>query len=146
MLLYPIYIQKSMIDFQYETPFQLSGEDVYRNWLTAVIASENREQGSISYIFCDDVYLHHINTKYLKHKTLTDIITFDHSQGNVLHADIFISIPRVTENAALFGASFETELKRVMAHGILHCCGYTDKTEAEKAVMREKEEEKMRLF
>lgn len=135
-----------MIDFQYESAFQLPDENEYRNWITAVIASENRQEGAISYIFCDDVYLHHINTKYLKHKTLTDIITFDYSQRTVLHADIFISIPRVTENAALFGASFETELKRVMAHGILHCCGYTDKTEAEKTVMREKEEEKMTLF
>ncbi len=135
-----------MIDFHYKTDFQLPGEDAYRNWLTTVIASENREEGAVLYIFCDDVYLHNINTKHLKHKTLTDIITFDYSQGDVLHADIFISVPRVTENAALFGVPFETELKRVMAHGILHCCGYTDKTEEEKTVMREKEEEKMRLF
>ena len=100
----------------------------------------------INYIFCDDDYLHQINVEYLNHDTLTDIITFDYTEDNVLSSDIFISIERVSDNANDFGVTFETELLRVMAHGILHLCGYKDKTEEDSQQMRKKEDEKIIFF
>ena len=135
-----------MISFNYETGFEIENEAAYESWISLIIESEDKKEGDINYIFCDDEYLLEINQKYLDHDTLTDIISFDYSVGNELHGDIFISIERVKENAAEFGVSFESELNRVMAHGVLHYCGYKDKSEADEIVMRNKEEEKMRMF
>ncbi|GEP50000.1 endoribonuclease YbeY [Flavobacterium noncentrifugens] len=135
-----------MINFNYETEFEISDEEAYVDWLSNVIVSEKKSQGDINYIFCDDGYLLEINQQYLDHDTLTDIISFDYSVGNELHGDIFISIERVAENAADFGVSFDEELKRVLVHGVLHYCGYKDKSEADERLMRQKEEEKMLLF
>jgi|SRR6218665_710753 len=135
-----------MINFNYETEFELSNEEVYTNWLSKVIQSENKSEGDINYIFCDDEYLLLINQQYLDHDTLTDIISFDYSVGNELHGDIFISIERVADNATDFGVSFDEELKRVLVHGVLHYCGYKDKSDADEKLMRQKEEEKMKLF
>lgn len=135
-----------MIVFNYETDFQLDNEEIYQNWLAEVIESENKEEGEINYIFCDDDYLYGINVQYLEHETLTDIISFDYTLGNLISGDIFISIERVKDNAQDFGVSFEEELKRVMVHGVLHYCGYKDKTEADENLMRAKEEEKMKMF
>lgn len=135
-----------MIVFNYETEFQLDNEQKYQNWLTEVIESEDKEKGEINYIFCDDDYLYEINVQYLEHETLTDIISFDYTLDNLISGDIFISIERVKDNAQDFGVSFEEELKRVMVHGILHYCGYKDKTEADEKLMRTKEEEKMKMF
>ena len=135
-----------MINFNYETEFELSNEVAYADWLSNVIQSENKSEGDINYIFCDDEYLLEINQQYLDHDTLTDIISFDYSVGNELHGDIFISIERVADNAADFGVSFDEELKRVLVHGVLHYCGYKDKSDADEKLMRQKEEEKMKLF
>jgi len=135
-----------MINFNYETEFEIPNEGVYADWLSNVIASENKSEGEINYIFCDDKYLLEINQQYLDHDTLTDIISFDYSVGNELHGDIFISVERVVENAADFDVSFEEELKRVLVHGVLHYCGYTDKSDDDEKLMRQKEEEKMKLF
>lgn len=135
-----------MIDFNYETNFTLQNESAFSNWISAIIMSENKKEGEINYIFCDDDYLHKINLQYLEHDTLTDIISFDYSLGNELHGDIFISIERVKENASEFVVDFENELKRVMAHGILHYCGYKDKSDSDAAIMRAKEEEKINMF
>jgi probable rRNA maturation factor len=135
-----------MIVFNYETEFQLDNEQKYQDWLTEVIESEDKEEGEINYIFCDDDYLYEINVQYLEHETLTDIISFDYTLGNLISGDIFISIERVKDNAQDFGVSFEVELKRVMVHGILHYCGYKDKTDADEKLMRTKEEEKMKMF
>ncbi|RZJ71934.1 rRNA maturation RNase YbeY [Flavobacterium sp.] len=135
-----------MISFNYETEFEISDESTYEKWISDVILSEGKKEGDINYIFCDDEYLLDINQKYLDHDTLTDIISFDYSVGNELHGDIFISVERVKENAAEFGVAFETELRRVMAHGVLHYSGYKDKSEADEVVMRNKEEEKMQMF
>ena len=135
-----------MISFNYETTFEIENEEVYAKWISSIIISEDKKEGDINYIFCDDDYLLDINQKYLDHDTLTDIISFDYSVGNELHGDIFISIERVKDNAEDFGVAFDTELRRVMAHGILHYCGYKDKSEADEAVMRTKEEEKMVMF
>ena len=91
-------------------------------------------------------FLLKINQEYLSHDTLTDIISFDYSVGNELHGDIFISTERVADNAIDFNVSFELELLRVLVHGVLHYCGYKDKSTADELVMRSKEDEKIQLF
>lgn len=135
-----------MISFNYECDFELQEEAAYEKWLSAVIVSEDRREGEISYVFCDDEYLLQMNVQYLDHDTLTDIISFDYTIGKEISGDIFISVERVKENAADFKVSFEEELKRVMAHGILHFCGYKDKTDLDEVMMRKKEDEKIIMF
>jgi probable rRNA maturation factor len=135
-----------MISFHYEIDFKLPSERAFKSWLSQVVLSEEKTIGGINYIFCDDVYLHKINVDYLNHDTLTDIISFDYTIGNVLHGDIFISVERVRENAAEFNVSFEDELKRVMAHGVLHYCGFKDKSDKDQRTMRSKEDEKIAMF
>jgi probable rRNA maturation factor len=135
-----------MISFNYEVDFQLHSEVQVNKWLSEVIKSESFKEGEINYVFCDDEYLLKLNVEFLKHDTLTDILSFDYSLGKELHGDIFISIERVKENAEDFNVGFETELKRVMVHGVLHYCGYKDKSEEEERVMREKENHYINLF
>lgn len=135
-----------MINFNYESDFTLENEKAIADWLSAVIVSENKSEGEISYIFCDDEYLHKINLEYLNHDTLTDIISFDYTMGNEISGDIFISTERVLDNAKDYNILFEEELKRVLVHGILHYCGYKDKSEADETLMRSKEDEKLSMF
>jgi probable rRNA maturation factor len=135
-----------MISFNYELDFKLEDEAAYSDWISKVISSENKHEGEINYIFCDDNYLVELNQQYLDHDTLTDIISFDYSEGNNLQGDIFISIERVRDNASDFNVPFEEELKRVLVHGVLHYCGYKDKSEEDEKLMRQKEEEKMKMF
>ena len=135
-----------MISFNYETDFELGNEEVFSKWISQVILSENKKEGDINYIFCDDEYLHKLNVEYLDHDTLTDVISFDYSVGNELHGDIFISVERVADNASDFDVPFEDEIKRVIIHGVLHYCGYKDKSSEEEALMRSKEEEKINMF
>ena len=135
-----------MINFNYESDFNLDNEEAVAAWISAVIVSENKNEGEINYIFCDDEYLHKINLEYLNHDNLTDIISFDYTVGNEINGDIFISVERVQDNANDFEVSFETELKRVMVHGVLHYCGYKDKGEDDERLMRSKEDEKLAMF
>lgn len=135
-----------MISFNYENEFELPNEDQIATWISKVILSENKKEGEINYIFCDDEYLLNLNEQYLDHDTLTDIISFDYSIGNEIHGDIFISIERVIENAVDFKVTFEEELQRVLVHGVLHYCGYKDKSENDEQLMRNKEDEKMKMF
>lgn len=135
-----------MISFNYETNFELQDEAKYEGWISEVIESEDKTEGEINYIFCDDAYLLQKNIEFLDHDTLTDIISFDYTMGNLLSGDIFISVERVKENAVDFNVSFDEELRRVMAHGVLHYCGYKDKTEEDSQLMRSKEDEKIQLF
>lgn len=135
-----------MISFNYETNFILEDESVYKEWINVIISSEKKQLGEINYIFCDDEYLHKINVDYLKHDTLTDIISFDYSENNTISGDIFISIERVKENALKYEVPFKEELKRVIAHGVLHYCGYKDKSDKDAELMRRKEDEKINLF
>jgi len=135
-----------MIDFNYETDFELSDEAKYAEWISEVIASEGKKEGEISYIFCDDEYLLEINQQHLDHDTLTDIISFDYTMGNEISGDVFISVERVKDNAVDFNVPFDEELLRVMSHGVLHYCGYKDKGDEEEKLMRSKEEEKIALF
>lgn len=122
------------------------GEKSYSTWIEKVIKTEGKQLEEISYIFCNDDYLLDINMKYLDHDTYTDIISFDYSVGNILQGDIYISTERVRENSSDYGVSFEEELRRVIIHGVLHLCGYKDKTREEALMMRRKEEEKLELF
>jgi len=135
-----------MINFDYESKFILENEDNFSNWINEVITSESYVLGEINYTFCDDEYLHKINLEFLEHDTLTDIITFDNTIGTTIYSDIFISVERVQDNADDFKVSFEEELKRVIIHGVLHLCGYKDKSEDDAKLMRSKENEKMALF
>lgn len=128
-----------MIKFNFETEFDFTSENVIADWIEAVIAAEGCKTGEINYIFCDDAYLHKLNLEFLKHDTLTDIISFDYSVGKELHGDVFISIERVKENAIDFDATFDDELHRVLVHGILHYCGYSDKNKKDTKIIREKE-------
>jgi rRNA maturation RNase YbeY len=134
-----------MLSFNYETGFSLN-ESRYSDWLSRVVLFNEFKLGDINYIFCDDHYLHKINKEFLQHDTFTDIITFDNSLGKELHADIFISVDRVRENAISYEVDFPVELQRVMVHGILHLMGYQDKTKAERQEMRKKEEECIIMF
>lgn len=128
-----------MISFNYENEFTLPNENRISQWISKVISSENCKEQEINYVFCDDEYLHKLNVEFLNHDTLTDIISFDYSVGKELQGDIFISTERVADNAKDFDNSFEDELYRVVVHGILHYCGYKDKTEVEAKEMRAKE-------
>lgn len=135
-----------MITFNYENDFLLEDESIYQEWISRIVQSENKSEGEINYIFCDDEYLININNEYLNHDTYTDIISFDYSVGDLIQGDIFISTERVAENAIEFKVPFENEIKRVLSHGVLHYCGYKDKTDNEALIMRQKEDEKIALF
>lgn len=135
-----------MIDYNYESDFTLANEESFTLWIEEVILSEGKELGELTYIFCDDEYLLEINQQYLNHDDFTDIISFDYTEGEVISGDIFISIERVADNAKDLNVSFEEELKRVIIHGVLHYCGYKDKSDSDAVLMRSKEDEKIQMF
>ena len=128
-----------MINFNYETDFILESEGEVTKWVIETISAEGFKLEEVNYVFCDDDYLHKLNVEFLKHDTLTDIISFDYSIGKIIQGDVFISVERVKENAKDFGVNFIEELHRVIIHGILHYCGYKDKTVEEAKTMRNKE-------
>ena len=128
-----------MIYYNNETDFELKNQKAITNWINNTIENEGCKLEEVSYIFCDDEYLLDLNINYLEHDTLTDIISFDYSVGSLISGDIFISTERITENAKTFKVPFIDELHRVMIHGILHYCGYKDKTPEDKKEMRSKE-------
>jgi len=135
-----------MIQFFSENDFILENKSTYEEWISSIINSEGHSEGEINYIFCDDDCLLNLNNDFLNHDTLTDIITFNYNMGKQVNSDIYISTERVRDNAQDFDVSFETELRRVMCHGVLHLCGFNDKTDEEQALMTEKENEKMKMF
>ena len=109
-------------------------------WAENIIIAEQKKPGKISYIFCDDEHLLEINRTYLDHDYYTDIITFDYVKGKTISGDIFVSLQRISDNANVHSREFENELLRVVAHGVLHLCGYKDKTDFESQEMRAKED------
>jgi rRNA maturation RNase YbeY len=129
-----------MISFNYETEFTLEHTEDLSIWISQTILEENLKEGEINYIFCSDDYLLQLNIDFLEHDTLTDIISFDYSMGKELHGDIYISVDRVRENASDFRVAFSDEMSRVMIHGVLHYCGYKDKSEDDEKEMRAKED------
>src|SRR5690554_1919787 len=129
-----------MISYASQNDFTLSNEKEISLWIQEVITKEHLELGELSYVFCSDDFLHEMNLEYLEHDTLTDIITFDYREGQVISGEIYISTDRVAENAKEFSVSFEEELHRVMIHGILHISGYDDLSDTEEDQMRAKED------
>jgi rRNA maturation RNase YbeY len=129
-----------MISFHSETSFELTNSGAVVAWLGTIISQEHYTEGEVLIVFCDDDFLHKLNIEFLNHDTLTDVISFDYSVGKEINGEIFISVERVRENAKEFNQSFDAELARVMAHGVLHYCGYKDKSKTEATTMRSKEE------
>jgi len=126
--------------FTENVPGSVRGKRKLAAWFNRVLEGEGKAPGDINIVLCDDIFLADLNLKYLKHKTLTDILTFpfEEESGHIC-GDIYISQPRVIENAEKFQQDPEMELHRVMIHGILHLAGYRDKTPGEKKLMREAE-------
>lgn len=135
-----------MINFYSETDFKLQNQELFASWISKVVVDYDFSLGDVTFIFCNDEYLHKINLEYLKHDTLTDIISFDYSLRNEIHGEVYISIERVEENAKEFNESFDKELKRVIIHGILHFLGFKDKTDKEQQQMRILEEKAIDKF
>ena len=135
-----------MIEFNFETDFELENDSDIVNWIGTVVESEGFELGEILYIFCDDNYLHNLNVEFLNHDTLTDILSFDYGVGKQINGEVYISVERVKENASDFNTTFKEELHRVIIHGILHFCGFKDKTPSEQILMRQKEEDSLLLL
>jgi rRNA maturation RNase YbeY len=128
-----------MINFQYINTENILLENK-ANWLNKVITNENKKTGEIVLVFCNDSYLLQKNIQFLKHDTLTDVITFDYSEGEEISGDILISVDRVKENSEVFEVKFSSELDRVMVHGLLHLLGYKDRTKKDAKLMRQKED------
>lgn len=127
--------------FSHKVRFRLKSSRKATSWIKKVVEKEKSAIKEINYIFCSDSFLLSLNQTFLKHNTLTDIITFDNSEDmQHLEAEIYISVDRIRENALKFNVSFEDELDRVMVHGVLHLLGYKDKRPSEKTLMRKKEE------
>lgn len=135
-----------MIEFHNQTEFNLSNQEAIQQWIIAEVTRTDNVVGELSYVFCDDSFLHGINVEYLNHDTLTDIISFDYTIGEQINGEIYISIERVRDNADEFKVNFDEELLRVIIHGVLHFLGYPDKTEEEKEAMRTKENEAIARF
>lgn len=127
--------------YSQEINYSLKNKTAIRKWLQGVALSEGFILDELNYIFCNDEFLHDMNVHYLQHDTLTDVITFDNAvvKGNII-GDIFISIERIKENAFTYNVTVADELHRVMVHGLLHLCGYKDKTSKAKKFMTEKED------
>lgn len=133
---------KSKIYFFFETPVSLRGRTALKELIESIFRSEKKQLSRINYVFCSDKRLLEINRQFLRHDYYTDIVTFPlHETGMPIEAEIYISIDRVKENATLFAKSFANELHRVIIHGTLHLCGYSDKTKGQKEKMRSKEDQ-----
>ena len=135
-----------MIEFSSQNDFVLEQSERVDSWLKAAALKESYGIDSLGYVFCSDDFLLEINQQFLDHDTLTDIVTFDYTEGTILNGEIYISTDRVADNAKDFNVDFDTELRRVIIHGLLHMCGYGDKTEEEKLQMRSKEDEYLALW
>ena len=119
--------------------FELENQDDVRAWLEKCVLDEGLNPGEISYVFTGDESLLEMNQKYLNHDTYTDVIGFDYSEGKTISGDIYISIERVRDNALKYSVNSRDELHRVMIHGLLHFCGYSDDNPDDKAVMTGRE-------
>ena len=137
--------------FSEEISFLLKGKKKIKSWISDVVLQQKHVVGNITFVFCDDEYLLEINQQYLNHDTLTDIISFDYSEiidkkQKSISGEIYISIPRVKENAKINSQTFTNELHRVLIHGILHFCGYKDKKTIDKKLMRKMEDESLEMI
>lgn len=135
-----ITFQKQEIDFKFRAAAKK------RVWIKKIIELEGKKTGQINFVFMDDAALLKNNIQFLDHHTFTDIITFDYCEKLKVNGDILISVERVMENAKKFGVEFDAELQRVMIHGILHLCGYGDKSKPAREQMRKKEDWALKKF
>lgn len=126
--------------------FKLQDSTKIKSWIKKIIESEKKKTGQLNFVFTSDEELLKTNIQFLNHSTYTDIITFDSCEGETVNGDIIISIERVAENAHKFKVDFKQELKRVIIHGVLHLCGYKDKTNAQAKIIRAKEDEALKKF
>ena len=129
-----------MIAFEYIDTSKVDNLSKYKQWVKGIILEENKKEGDIVFVFCNDEYLLEKNIQFLNHDTYTDVIAFDYCSDSIINGDILISTERVKENAKTLEVEFLTELNRVMVHGLLHLLGYKDKTELDAKLMREKED------
>ena len=128
-----------MITFQNTSKFKVKDLRKKKIWLNSISKNEGKDIGNLNFLFVDDKEMLKYNKKYLQHESYTDIITFDNSLNNKIAGDIVISLERVNENAKYYQVSYNYELERVMAHGLLHLLGYNDKNKEEKKIIRKKE-------
>ncbi len=137
----------NILFFSEDISFTLKEKRKIRSWIKMAIDDNQMQLQSINYIFTSDNYLSNINQEYLKHNSLTDIITFNQSPDpNVIESDIYISVDRISDNSKYFNLPFTKELHRVMIHGVLHLIGFNDKKESEKKEMRKKENHYLALL
>ena len=135
-----------MIQFFFEEVEPIDIDNRTTDWLTQLIIQEGKKPGKINYIFKSDEGLLKVNQDFLKHDYYTDVITFDYVKGKTISGDIFVSLPRISDNAKSHQKDFNSELHRVLAHGLLHLCGYKDKTSEDQIEMRNKEDFYLNLF
>ena len=134
------------VHFSSTVKIKTPSKKILKIWVEKIVASEKRKLKSLAYNFCSDEELFQKNKQFLNHTTYTDIITFDYSEENLLSGEIYISADRVKENAEKFKIDFSEELIRVMAHGVLHLCGYKDKSPIQQKQMRAAENRAIKLF
>lgn len=131
--------QNKIFFFLEECDYRIKNKGLLRDWVLNSIDAENKRVGELNIILCNDDFLHKMNLEYLNHDTLTDIITFDYTEGDIISGELFISFTRIQENAKLFSITQVDELHRVIIHGVMHLSGYGDKTDSEKKIMTSKE-------
>ncbi len=136
------------IKFYEQTKVNLSQRKILKNFLTTIFLNEGKNLGGLTIIFCSDNYLLQMNKDFLQHDYFTDIITFDLSESNTsaIIGEIYISVDTVKENAITHQTTFEQEIHRVIFHGVLHLCGYKDKTKKEVSLIRKKEDDCLSLY
>ena len=135
-----------MIKYFSSTDFVIKDRPRLTSWIEGVINKESRLLEELVFNFCSDESLLKINKEFLKHDTLTDVIAFDYSASKTVSGEVFISVDRVRENAKEFHQDFNDEIRRVMIHGVLHLCGYKDKTPKDKALMSDMENRHLAFF
>lgn len=115
-------------------------------WIKEFVSNHKKKVGELAFVFCDDEKILEVNRNFLQHDYYTDIITFDYCEGDIVSGDIFISVERVTENAIIHSSEYNTELLRVIAHGVLHLIGFQDKNKNDKDEMSKNEDLCISLF
>lgn len=136
-----------MIDFQsHEVPLPVWNNAKMFRWIEAVAASHGYSVGNLNYLFCNDEYILEANRKYIDHDYFTDIITFDYTHADRINGDILISLDTVASNAELLSLPYESELRRVVIHGVLHLCGIDDKGPGEREIMERAENKALALY
>lgn len=137
----------SAVSFNFcDVSFNLKHRRILKRWLLGIAKKEQKKINRVHVNFCSDVYLLHINKQYLQKEYYTDIITFDYTKNNQIEGEMFISLDTVRHNAYSLNIPIHEELYRVMAHGILHMCGFNDATNRQQQIMRRKEEESLKIL